>query len=433
MLKGGKGVGMENGNKASRGCVMIWRKSEFPGVRYYEHDERKHGVRKDRNFYIRYKWQGKTYEEAVGWASQGNTARSVYDLLSELKRNQKAGVPPYTLAEKRAIAEQEQQQAMAAADLERAAQERQSATLEQFFLSDYLPSIEGACSPETVRKSREHVKNWLAPALGDTPLPSITSAHLEKVRQSMLKAGKSARTMEYVFATFRAIWNLAQERELVAGRNPVKGVKLPKVDNMRQRYLKSHEADMLLDALLARSPITHHLTLISLHTGMRFSEVVGLTWGAVDIERKQLHILRTKGKKARTVHMTGPVHDLLSSLPRGNDGDLVFSSNTGERIGKVSRTFDLVVDELGFNNGITDPKGRFTFHCLRHTHASWMIENGVQLYLVQKQLGHSTPVVTQRYAHVSDQQLAEATQAFEKGLEKKAAGKIIPLRPVVNQ
>ena len=123
----------------------------------------------------------------------------------------------------------------------------------------------------------------------------------------MLKAGKSARTMEYVFATFRAIWNLAQERDLVAGRNPVKGLKLPKVDNMRQRYLKPHEADLLLDALRQRSPITYQLALISLHTGMRFSEIAGLTWGAVDLERKQLHILRTKGEKARTVHMTGPV------------------------------------------------------------------------------------------------------------------------------
>lgn len=425
-----------------------WIKSKtYPGVRYRLHPSRKHGVGPDKYLTIFFKLDGKMIQESLGWTSKkwtkigpdgrevqcGWTEKRAAALLAELQENQRLGIGPRTLKEKRELEQRNREHRARVDQAERLELERLSVTLEQFFLSDYLPSIEGACTPETVRKSREHVKNWLAPALGETPLPSITSAHLEKVRQSMLKAGKSARTMEYVFATFRAIWNLAQERDLVVGRNPVKGVKLPKVDNMRQRYLKPHEADTLLDTLHARSPITHHLALISLHTGMRFSEIAGLTWGAVDLERKQLHILRTKGKKARTVHMTGPVHVLLSSLPGGTDGDLVFPSNTGERIGKVSRTFELVVDELGLNNGITDPKGRFTFHCLRHTHASWMIENGVQLYLVQKQLGHSTPVVTQRYAHVSDQQLAEATQAFENGLEKKAAGKIIPLRPAASK
>ncbi len=412
---------------------MIWKKSEFPGVRFYEHDDRRHGVKKDRNYYIRYKCQGKTYEEPVGWSSQGNTARSVYDLLAELKRNQKAGIPPFTLAEKREQAEAEQIMTKEARRLERIEQERMQITLLQFFEADYLPSVEGSCSPETVRKAREHVKNWLAPALENTPLPTIASTHLEKVRQALLKSGKSARTMQYVFATFRAIWNLALERGIVSGRNPVKGVKLPVVDNMRQRYLKSHEADALIEALNKRSPVTRHMALISLHTGMRFKEIAELTWGAVDLDRRQVNIIRTKGKKARTVHMTEEILRLLSSLQKGHDGDLIFPSNTGERIGKVSKTFDQVVNELGLNEGITDPKARFTFHCLRHTHASWLIENGVQLYLVQKQLGHSTPVVTQRYAHVSDQQLAEATLAFERGLERKQAGKVIPLRTAVNQ
>lgn len=323
---------------------MIWKKSEFPGVRFYEHDDRRHGVKKDRNYYIRYKWQGKAYEEAVGWSSQGNTARSVYDLLAELKRNQKAGIPPFTLTEKRAQAEVEQEVAKEARRLERVEQERMQVTLSEFFEAEYLPSVEGSCSPETVRKSREHVKNWLAPALGDTPLPTLSSAHLEKVRQALLKSGKSARTMQYVFATFRAIWNLALERGVVSGRNPVKGVKLPVVDNMRQRYLKPHEADALVDALKKRSPITHHMALISLHTGMRFKEIAELTWGVVDLDRRQINIIRTKGKKARTVHMTEEILSLLSSFPRGHDGDLIFPSNTGEKIGKVSKTFDRVVN-----------------------------------------------------------------------------------------
>jgi len=61
------------------------------GVRFRKHPARKHGVKFDRYFVITYKWQGKTVSEAVGWASDGNKASEAYDILKELKHNQKTG------------------------------------------------------------------------------------------------------------------------------------------------------------------------------------------------------------------------------------------------------------------------------------------------------------------------------------------------------
>jgi len=201
------------------------------------------------------------------------------------------------------------------------------------------------------------------------------------------------------------------------------------VSNTRQRYLKQYEADALLAELKARSPQTHDLSLLSLHTGMRFSEITGLTWGCIDLEAKRIHVLNAKGDKDRTLPMTEAAFSLLAGLRKGRADELVFPSRTGGRIYHVSKSFDDAVKALGLNEHVTDPKHRFTFHCLRHSHASWLIETGADLYLVQKLLGHSTPVVTQRYSHVADEQLAEAVKRMEAGLERKQRkGKVVSLR-----
>ena len=66
-----------------------WVKTNFPGVRYREHETRKHGVRRDQYFTIRYKLHGKDKEEGLGWTSEDWTAAKAYDRLKELKENQK--------------------------------------------------------------------------------------------------------------------------------------------------------------------------------------------------------------------------------------------------------------------------------------------------------------------------------------------------------
>ena len=63
-------------------------KTKTPGVRYYEHETRKHGIKFDRYYTIRYKLNGKDKEEALGWASEGWTEQKAAKYLSELKESQ---------------------------------------------------------------------------------------------------------------------------------------------------------------------------------------------------------------------------------------------------------------------------------------------------------------------------------------------------------
>ena len=70
-----------------RGIMAVeWKKTKYKGVRYYNHPSRKHGIKMDRYFTIRYQRNGKRKEEGVGWTSEGHTAEEAFIKLSELKR-----------------------------------------------------------------------------------------------------------------------------------------------------------------------------------------------------------------------------------------------------------------------------------------------------------------------------------------------------------
>jgi site-specific recombinase XerD len=91
-------------------------------------------------------------------------------------------------------------------------------------------------------------------------------------------------------------------------------------------------------------------------------------------------------------------------------------------------TFKKAVDELKLNEGIDDPRLQIVFHSCRHSYASWLIEEGQDLYTVQKLLGHKTNVMTQRYAHMAENKLKDAAKALSKALrpkKNKQAGRIV--------
>jgi integrase len=403
--------------------AVTWIKTSFPGVRFYEHASRKHGVQKDRYFAIRFQAEGKRREEGLGWSSEGWSASKAAQTLAELKKAATTGEGATSLAEKRKQAEARREQERQ----EEEARARDNITFASYFANDYLPLARVTKKPESIRKTEEHVKNWLGPVVGRLPLKNIRQMHMQKVLLAMANAGRSPRSIQYVFATFRAIWNHARNNGFVQVQSPTKGVALPKVNNERKRYLTRTEADSLLAELAERSPQTHDIALLSLHTGMRFSEVTGLTWGCVDLGKGRIDILNAKGEKDRSLPMTAMVQELFASMGTGAPNELVFKSRVGGQIGKISKSFDLAVEKLGLNKDVDDPKQIFSFHCLRHTCASWLIEAGTDLYVVQKTLGHSTPVVTQRYSHVADAAIANAFRAMEKDSAKASDEKVVSI------
>ena len=154
-----------------------WFKQEnFPGVRFRKHPTRKHGVRHDQYFTIRYKLIGKDKEEGLGWASEGWTAAKAYERLAELKQNKKAGEDPQTLAEKREIEG-------ARREAKRAEQERfkkEAVTVSDFVGKTYFSWADENKRFNSLRSEKTLFRLWIDPIIGTVSLAHVRQIHLER-------------------------------------------------------------------------------------------------------------------------------------------------------------------------------------------------------------------------------------------------------------
>ena len=125
--------------------------------------------------------------------------------------------------------------------------------------------------------------------------------------------------------------------------------------------------------------------------------------------------------------MTDTVKTMLADIKPNHTEryDLVFPGRNGVRMVQISKTFKRQADKL-FNKGVDDPRQRVYFHSLRHTYASWLVTEGVDLYRVKELLGLKDLTMTQRYAHLAPDTLRGAVNILEEALKPKK--KSLPLQ-----
>jgi len=393
-------------------------KTEFEGVRYREHPRRKHGAVRDRYFSIRYRVDGKRIEEGLGWASKGMTAKNAALQLAGLQEAYRKGTgEPVTLREKREVAR-----------IDRERQEKEGVTFGDYFKDTFIPQATIA-KPRETKQKESHFDHWLKPAIGPLPFSEIGVLELEKIRTNLLTAGRTARTVQYVFSTIRRVWNDAKAKGIIAEDCPTKKIKLDRFDNKRARYFSHDEADRFLTELAKRNDSLYQMALISLHCGLRFGEIANLRRGDIDTRRKIIGIRDSKGGFSRYGRMTEEVRRILSDMETGKREELLFTDSNGNRIRRPSKIFTAVIDALGLNEGVTDARQKLTYHFLRHTYASWLVDRGVGLYDVQKLLGHRSSALTERYSHLSDERLTNDVKELEKGIRQaRRKNKVVALR-----
>jgi integrase len=168
----------------------------------------------------------------------------------------------------------------------------------------------------------------------------------------------------------------------------------------RLRWLRPEEAERLLAACEAsQNKALADLVAFTLHTGLRQSEVLGLTWARVDRATGLIHLDKTKNGDARTVALDEVADDVLAR--RGSPGiaGYVFGSSNWNSFRSAWETAVRVarLDDV-------------RFHTLRHTFASWLVQSGVNLQEIQRLLGHRSLAMTLRYGHLApeSQRLAVA-------------------------
>jgi len=212
----------------------------------------------------------------------------------------------------------------------------------------------------------------------------------------MLKAGRSPRTIQNCFATFRQTFNAARLQDLVSGDTPTRKVRIPKFDNKRVRFLNHNEAEQLLAELKRRSIQLYNMGLLALYTGLRASELFDLTWGDVNLENGLLTIRDSKNSKTRYAYLMEKTKAMLAGLQNNQaKSEFVFKDRKGHKIKEISKSFGEAVKAVKLNEGIVDRRQRICFHSLRHTFASWLVQNGTDLYTVKELLGHHTIQLTE--------------------------------------
>lgn len=403
------------------------------GLRFFEHETRKlpNSNRKDRYYSIRFRLDKKLHTYGIGWLSDGvpEEVRKqepelgfedyCLKLLRQYKGNVKTGTGAQSPREKRKI-EADRRKAEQKAQ-EKA--EKENITLYNYFYETYYPNAKIHKKESSYKHEETHFRLWISPVAGKKPLKDLSEFDVRRIVKKILDAGRKPRTAQYVTATLRQIWNEARRARLVSGDSPTRNVKLPKFDNRRQRFLSHAEADKLLSALQAKDETLHKMALLSLHTGMRASEIFRLTWGCVDIERALITILDAKSGRGRTAFMTEQIKKMFKSMTKGKNDEIVFLRKDKMPYFEIPTLFRDIVTDLKLNEHITDPRQRVCFHTLRHTMASWHAEDGTDIYVLKELLGHGSITLTERYSHLSNEALQDATKGFEKKV-KTAKSKI---------
>ena len=402
------------------------------GVRCKEHPTRKNGIKPDLYFSVRYQVDGKSVEAGLGWSTDSEKwtlHKAIAErqrLIDEAKKG--LGVKTHrqrTLSQKKAK-ETERTQKKNDAEQDR----RINLSFGTYFRETYYPRIQKQKKVKTHEREESLFRIWLNPTFGEKPFKDISKADIEDLFYSIVDAGRSIRTAEYALTTLKQIWRDAKEDDYAGSMPAIARTlkqKISKNDNARVRFFSHEEADILLETLKSRSIDLYEKTLISIHCGCRAGEILGLTWGQVDQEHGVFNLKDTKSGKSRVVAMTSQVKKIMTLKKKGAPDQLVFPGRQGKRSVAISAIFQKVVDDL-YNKGVTDTRQKVTFHTCRHTCASWMVMQGVSLYLVQKVLGHSTIQVTERYSHLAPDQLQLAANAIDRAMAEHQEKNVIPFK-----
>lgn len=249
-------------------------------------------------------------------------------------------------------------------------------------------------------------RNYLEPCLGKIPLTEIKNLQIALLRQNLEGQGLSLQTVHHCLSLLRRVLRRAIEWELYPGPVPV--FRMPKFDNKRMRYLSKEEAISLLANLKLSSKAWHDITVLALNTGLRAGEIFKITLNDINFIDLSVHIKDTKSNKNRIVPLNKQALKVL--LDNSRDGDKekpIFNINAA-----YTRPFTKAVEQCGFNDGVVDRRERVVFHTLRHTFASWLVQEGVPIVIVAQLLGHSDLRMTMRYSHLAPNAAKSAVNTY---------------------
>lgn len=304
-------------------------------------------------------------------------------------------------------------------------------TLGGFIESTYTPWLEA--NRRRADKTLSDLKRCFA-HLYTKKLTDITRGDLDRYVSSRREEGRSGATIVRDLNNLRSVLRRALDGGYLRD-NPFSRWEKPKAeDNGKTRYLDAEEERRLRNALIERDdkmrrervsandwrrqrgydPLPEfsekdypdHITpmvLVSINTGLRYGELTGLEWPAIDFRAHNLTVTgkTAKGAKTRHIPLNAEAADVLKRWKaQGGGKGLVFANADGSRIASVKTAWAKLLKDAQIDD--------FRWHDLRHTFASKLVQRGVDLAVVRELLGHGDFALTLRYSHLKPAQKAEA-------------------------
>ena len=223
--------------------------------------------------------------------------------------------------------------------------------------------------------------------------------------------GLTAASRARKIATIRSFYNYLTNKTHQLRENPVKDIDSPKLRKSLPKFLTLEESVNLLDSVDGKNQERDYCILtLFLNCGLRISELVGLN--LQDIQGETLRVLG-KGNKVRMIFLNDACQDALRRYLairrpiQGSDRQALFLSSQNKRVSR-STVHAMVKKRLG-ESGLDS--SQYSSHKLRHTAATLMLQNGVDVRAVQEVLGHDHLNTTEIYTHIDNEALRVAAKA----------------------
>ena len=370
-------------------------KTDYPGV-FYRIAKRLGGAGTERVYYVVYKRDGKVIEDKVG--------RQYKNHMTPAKASTERG---------KRIEGKKSNREKREADKAKKEAENGRWTISRLW-SEYKtnrPGLKGLVTDEN------RFKKYIEPEFGNKEPSGLLPLDIDRLRIKLLKnkrkrvpqKGKVTQlpplkpgTVKNILELLRRIIQFGVKKNLCWGLNFT--IEMPKVNNTKTEDLTTEQFSNLLRAIDKDTNIqAANMMRLVLYTGMRRGELFKLKWSDINFQREFINIRNPKGGLDQKIPLNDGAKKVLENHPR-TDSQFIFPGRGGKQRTDIKHQVNRIKKEAGL------PQDFRALHGLRHVYASMLASSGkVDMYTLQKLLTHKSPAMTQRYAHLRDETLKNAS------------------------